>query len=229
MIIVNENFTDLKQIKKNWHWSYPWGVPSHLNGKFSQYENMYIDDGIVMQADFDKTWRMPRLFWKGSPMGYGRYEAVMTVPPMRATNVFVLYAQARYRGRWGVRSILPEIDVAEYALKDNPSALNVAVHDWTNPPAFLDDERYYDDRRHELDYEKHRQKNKQLTWSGRKIKHSCIIEPRKIQIFIDDKRVLKKCGRFPDFFNPTFGQSIPKWQKYPFTKPMIVHSFSYEV
>lgn len=238
MIIVKENFTDFDSIKKNWHWKPPWGEGDHKKGLYSEYRNMKIieGEGLVMMAtqmpQSSSNFLMPRLFWKGAPMGYGKYTAFMKVQKCRAVGTFVLYTNAHYRQ--GVRTILPEIDIAEYGLKNNPTVLNVAVHRRARNPAFVNDPRYLDYKdRHELDYLWHPHKSKQFPWPDkpRWVEHSCEVTPKKIDILIDGKKVFTDwniLGHFTDSFNPTFGQPIPDWIREPLPAPMFIKNFTYE-
>jgi len=231
ILAVKEDFTDLKKIKENWDWQYPWGTGEGKLGVYSKYKNIWIEeDGLHMccSKDLKHNFLMPRLFWNGkAPMGYGKYTTKMTVPIQQSVNTFTIYSAVHYMK--AVRTILPEIDVAEYSVRTDPNKLNVAVHQWTRNPSFRNSPSYNDiDLRHHLDYIGHKQKCKQIAWNGLVHEHSCEITPRCCRIFLDGVKVLSVRGKFYPAFNPTFGQTLPDWQIFPEYKPTIIHSFTFE-
>jgi len=230
MLAVKEDFQDLKEIKKRWGYQYPWGTGDHKLGIYSKYKNIWIEkDGLHMccSKNLEYDFLMARLFWKGAPMGYGRYAAKITVPPQKSVNTFTIYSAAHYMK--AVRTILPEIDVVEYGVKFDQDKLNVAVHQWIRNPSFRNSPLYQDIvRRHELDYVGHKQKNNQFEWNGLVHEHSCEITPRRCRIFLDGMLMLSVRGRYYPAFNPTFGQTLPNWQMFPTFKPIIIHSFTFE-
>jgi len=231
MIAVEEKFSSIESIKKRWHWNMPWGAGDGKLGVYSEYKNIFISpkkDGIVMLSTLNTDgWDMPRLFWGGAPMGFGRYTAEMTVPNQSSVNVFVLYTQAHYNNV--VRTIMPEIDIAEYGIHNAPNSFNIAVHRWGCNPSWKNDPRYLDiERRHELDYVGHKQTNKILEWTGKRMVHSCEVSKNRCSIFLNGKKKLTVKGTFHPFFTPTFGQVLPNWIRHPYVLPITLHSFTYE-
>lgn len=236
MISVIQNFDDWKEIRKYWHWQPPWGVGKGKQGYYNGYDNMkLVSDGIQMECKKESqgVYSMSRLFWDEAPMGYGKYSAIMTVPPQASVTSFVLYTRAYYHNL--IRTILPEVDIAEYSLKNMPEALNVALHRRYRIPKFTYEEKYekmYNDikLRHKLDYKDHRQKSKQFLWDGSTHTHSAEITPHKVEIFLDDISVfrVRSLKVMPAFFTPTFGNSIPTWIEHPDPKPIVIHKFLFE-
>ena len=230
MIVVEENFMSMADIGKRWNFNTPWGAGKDKLGIYSRDAYYHCIGGSVIMGckpSDEFGYLMPRLFWKGAPMGFGRYEALMKVPPQNSVNVFVLYTQAHYNNV--IRSIMPEIDVAEYGLHNHPTKLNVAVHQWSCRTNFKSHPAYADiEDRHTLDYMGHKIKDKQIDkWDGKIHHHMCEVTAKKCTIYLDGDKVLSVRGKFYPFFTPTFGQVLPKWVDPVVTLPIEIMNFKY--
>jgi len=227
--------THFDTLDENWHWSYPWGTPKNEQGEIKEYCLGVDIDGLVMNVKrlvaIPTTYYLPRIFWTGAPFGYGLFEAEITVPFQDAVPDFVLYSKAKYK--LGVRSILPEIDIAEFGTKNHPHAINMAVHRWERKPKFLKSVKYYTCERHELDYVGHKQTSKLFAYESLDLndvrrKYQCEVTKNAVKIYINGNKCFHKRIRLEACFTPTFGISVPDWIKNPDPKWMIVHNFSVE-
>ena len=226
MIAYETHFNDLDE----WLLVFPWGTPDGMNGYVSTSVTKLVDDGVKLDCStglIDVGYMMPRIFWNGAPFSYGLFEAEMTVPKQRAVPDFVLYSQARYK--MAVRSILPEIDIAEFGTERDPIEQNIAVHHWANNPAFLKHWNYKDPiKRHGLDYLGHEQRSIQVDWNERRTNYKCEVTKRSVKVYINGQKQFTYCKKLDAFFTPTFGIGVPNWIKNPYPKHMVVHYFKVE-
>jgi len=225
MTAYETTFKDLD----DWLKDAPWGTPNGMQGIVHPEGLSFSDQGLVMTCIKveDKYYRMPRIFWKGAPFSYGLFEAEMTVPKQRAVPFFCLYSQARYKK--AVRSILPEIDIAEFSTKNNPDELNLAVHHWQRNPDFQKHWDYKDpEKRHRLDYYNHVHKETQVEWTEERTNYKCEVTKKSIKIYVNGKREFTYCRKLEAVYNPTFGILVPDWIVDPDPKYMIIHSLKIE-
>lgn len=220
MTAYETTFKDLD----DWLLTFPWGTPDNQQGVIGWECLSYDDDGLILACRHEKPpYLMPVIFWKGAPFSYGLFEAEITVPKQRAAPFFCLYSEARYKK--AVRSILPEIDIAEYGTKQNPDEVNLAVHRWQRNPDFLKHWDYQDpEKRHGLDYYNHLHSETQVEWTEERTNYKCEVSKRSIKIYVNGQREFTYCKKLEAVYNPTFGILVPDWIVDPDPKYMIIHS-----
>jgi len=217
----NEQFT-----KTAWATRKPWGNVSHKS-MFTDWENVeFTDDGLR----FFHTPIYKPLKGLESNSGmimldtevafqYGRFSAEITAPYGTHCAFWLL---SDVRQREGIRSILPEIDVAEFGLDNDQFKLNQAVHYWDRKGS---PRRDYDDD----DYAFKKQKHKQFSWPEGK--HTYSVEINKIwtTFYIDNKRSFRIFSKDSgSYLRPLFTHTHANWQSDMCLEDVILHSMTIE-
>lgn len=226
MIAYETNFRNWYDLTDKWATSPPWGTSNGLQGVCSSAGLSIVPDGLMMSVPKNSAgqYLMPRIFWKGAPFSYGLFEAEMTVPTQRAVCTFVLYSLATYKK--GLRSLMPEIDIAEHGVHNHPDKLNHAVHEWIRRPDFeaIPGFKYEDRNKYDYNLLIKKQKSRQTEWKSSRRKFTCEITRWGVKIWVNGVRTFTRIGRIDASFTPTFGISVPTWIKNPDPKYMIIHS-----
>jgi hypothetical protein len=216
-VVYIEDFSDIDSVKSMWDWKYPWGATEHKH-QFTEWENVrFEDDGLhFFHSDGGDRVNSGMIYWDGIPFrGIAKYSFDITAPRYIPCAAWLL---SDVTVRHGVRTILPEIDVAEFGLHNMPNVLNLALHSWRKGS--------YPDH-HTDDYLNHNISSKQLEWPVGRHTYTYSVGRYFSTFSIDGQLKHVKWGYIDNGLVPLFTLPYPDWYYGPLGE-VILHNFRVE-
>ena len=227
--ILFDDFKDEQFTKAVWRHDKPWGNISHKSF-FTRWENVeFTEDGLrFFHTPLYKPFRGVEtnsgmiMLNTETAFQYGRFSAEITAP-YGTHCAFWLLSDVRQRG--GIRSILPELDVAEFGVENNKYQLNQAIHYWMPDGQFKRFNREYDDD----DFKFKKQRNKLSIWLDGKHTYSVEINKLFTTFYIDGVRSFRILSRDSgSYLRPLFTHTHANWQSNTHLEDVFLHSITIE-
>lgn len=217
--VFYDDFSDAKRSMSIWSYKPPWGaVYEHHNCLYTAWDNVrFEDDGLHMfssdNADDDAVANCACIYYKNNvlhdawhnpvdeqlPFQYGRFTFDMTVP-------FGVHAAAwllsQVRIRRGYRTILEEIDVAEFGLGNAQTRLNLALHRWRHD---------FEPEDNGDDYNGDKQRNKLIAWPTGRNKYTVELKKYGIFFYVNDKLRWWQPRPVHAYMTPLITITRPNW------------------
>ena len=233
--LLRDEFDNVEFSKQVWDTRKPWGNVSHKS-VFTDWENVeFVDDGLRF---FHKPMENPfktvstesgMIMMKNGLTGnketdrpgfqYGRFTAEITVP-YGTHCAFWLLSEVRYRQ--GIRTIMPEIDIAEFGTPTRQFQLNQAVHYWDANKSIV---RVGDSD----DYKFKNQRSKQTKWLDGRNSYAVDVDKLFTTFYINGKRTMRIFSRDSGaYMIPLFTHTHAEWQNENIIDDVILHNITIE-